>query len=365
LASNRLLNETKLLDKLVEALGLSLSDGLSLVGAQRLGEFPLEPSLPLLIFRDKEPLGSLTLTLGNDYPQNHTVTVFNFLAGELQRSESRLSDMASLADLGECVLYLAPLPLEENLRSIRALPNIVRRLRAPDGCPWDREQTHSTLNANLIEEAYEVLEALDEDDMKALAEELGDLMLQIVLHAQIAAEEGDFTLADVSGGICAKIIRRHPHVFGQLAVADTEEVIRNWEEIKKWEKGEGASIFSGVPSNIPALAGAQRIAERASKFGWDWKSISGVIEKCEEEIKELAEAQDPQTIQHEFGDLLFTLVNLARWLKVDAEEALRLANRKFIQRFARLEELCLERNLRLSKLTEEQMDELWEQAKKE
>ena len=244
------------------------------------------------------------------------------------------------------------------------LLNIVRRLRAPDGCPWDKEQTHQSLRENLLSEAYEVLEALDEADSAKLSEELGDLLLQIVLHAQIAKDSGEFQIDDVIKGISEKIIRRHPHIFGSKKVKDSAEVMHNWEVLKKDEREAGASMLAGVPKQMPALAYAYEISRRAVRVGFEWENIEGVIDKLIEEIREIKEARGPEEKTQEFGDLLFTLVNFARWQGIDAEAALRQANSKFYRRFSNIEALCRARGKELQKLSLKEWDDLWEEAKR-
>jgi tetrapyrrole methylase family protein/MazG family protein len=253
--------------------------------------------------------------------------------------------------------------LPDDLRSFKTFVEIIARLRAPDGCPWDKEQTHALLRANLLSECYEVLEALDKGDSPGLCEELGDLLLQIVLHAQIAKDSGEFEIGDVIEGIAAKITRRHPHIFGSAKVKDAAEVMHNWEALKREERPEGASMLEGVPVDMPALAYAYEISRRAVRVGFEWENIGGVIDKLIEEVKELKDAGSPEEEAREFGDLLFTLVNFARWRGIDSESALREANRKFYKRFSCMEELCRKRGQELSKLTFEEWNDLWEEAK--
>ena len=258
-------------------------------------------------------------------------------------------------------LYLPPLP---EISSLESFQDTIAHLRAPDGCPWDREQTHQSLRAALLEETYEVLTALDADDMDALCEELGDLLLQILLHAQIAVEEGDFSLAQVIKKVNAKIKRRHPHVFGDVAVSGTDEVLHNWEEIKREEKGEAeGSMLDNVPPTLPALAQAQSYQRRVARVGFDWPDVEGVVAKVAEEMEELQRTSDAAEQEEELGDLLFSLVNLARWLKVDAESALRAANARFAQRFAAMEDLCRQRGKHLADLSLAEQDALWEEVK--
>ena len=254
--------------------------------------------------------------------------------------------------------------LPQDLSKFDALAEIIARLRAPDGCPWDREQTHASLRENLLTECYEVLEALDQGDADKLCEELGDLLLQIVLHAQIAKDDGEFQIGDVVNGISSKIIARHPHVFGSTKVKDAEEVMYNWEALKREERGGGASMLEGVPKAMPALGYAYEIQRRVARVGFDWEDIEGVIEKLAEEVKELREAGTPEERAQEYGDLLFTLVNIARRDGVDSEAALREANRKFYKRFAYMEELCRQRGLNFQEMSFDEQNALWEEAKR-
>jgi tetrapyrrole methylase family protein/MazG family protein len=255
--------------------------------------------------------------------------------------------------------------LPQDPSRFETLVEIIARLRAPDGCPWDKEQTHRTLRANLLSECYEALEAMDSGDADALSEELGDLLLQIALHAQIAKDDGEFEIGDVIKGITAKIIRRHPHIFGKAKVKNTAEVLHNWEALKKEEREEGKSMLEGVPRDMPALAYALEISRRAVRVGFEWPDLGGVIEKLVEEVKEIKEAGSREEKEREYGDLLFTLVNAARWEGIDAEAALREANSKFFNRFSAMEKLCHERGLDFSKLSPGEMDALWKEAKRE
>ncbi len=262
-----------------------------------------------------------------------------------------------------------------------AFQETVAHLRAPDGCPWDREQTHQSLRPYLLEECHEVLAALDADDPRALLEELGDLLLQIVLHAQIAAETGEFQMADIISTVDAKIRRRHPHVFGDVMIRDVEDVLTNWDAIKKAERAaythstqgvEGdpkaeessfESVLDHVPPAMPALARAQVISQKAVRVGFEWPNLDGVLDKLAEEAREVAEAKTSQEREAEIGDLLFVTVNLARWLGVDAESALRTTNERFIHRFRTLEHLARERSQELIDLDIDALDLLWEEAK--
>lgn len=253
----------------------------------------------------------------------------------------------------------------ESLNQFDTLVDIIARLRAPDGCPWDRKQTHSSIRENLLEECYEVLEALDEGDSKRLCEELGDLLMQIVLHAQIASEAGEFALGDVIKSINTKLIYRHPHVFGSVKVNGAEEVVANWQALKQDEKGAGASILEGVPKQMPALGYSQEIQSRAARVGFDWEDIEGIIDKLAEEVGEIKRAESQEQKAQEFGDLLFTLANIARRLGIDLESALRESNRKFYQRFTCMEKVCRQRGVDFSKLSFDEQNALWEEVKGE
>lgn len=221
--------------------------------------------------------------------------------------------------------------------TFQALWDIVHRLRAPGGCPWDREQTHLSLRRNLLEECYEALEALDEEDSDSLAEELGDVIVQIVFHCQIAENNGTFTQRDMFRHICEKLVRRHPHVFGDVTVRDAREVEKNWEETKRRERGDEVSVLDGVARGMPALGYGQAISYRAAQAGFEWEGLADVMDKVREELAELEEAEGRQRQEEELGDALLALVNAARWMGVDAETALRQANARFYRRFTHME----------------------------
>jgi len=256
------------------------------------------------------------------------------------------------------------LSLPQNLSQFATLVDIIARLRAPDGCPWDRKQTHASLRENLLSECYEVLEALDEGDSAKLRNELGDLLMQIVLHAQIATEAGEFEMGDVIENINTKLIHRHPHIFGSKKVKDADEVAHNWEVLKKEEREEGVSMLESVPKSMPALGYAHEIQRRAAWVGFDWEDVDGVIDKLAEEVGEFKQAETEEQKAGEFGDLLFTLANIARRLGIDLEAALRQANRRFYKRFAYMEEVCRQRRVNLGDLSFDEQNALWEEAKK-
>jgi len=254
------------------------------------------------------------------------------------------------------------LPL--NLNQFATLVAIIARLRAPDGCPWDRKQTHASLRKNLLEECYEVLEALDEGNPDRLCDELGDLLMQVVLHTQIATEAGEFEVGDVISSINAKLVHRHPHIFSSLKVKDADEVAHNWEVLKQAERATDTSMLEGVPKQMPALAYSQQIQHRVAQVGFDWEDINGVIDKLAEEVSEFKQADSQEQKEMEFGDLLFTLANIARRLGIDLEAALRQANERFYHRFSYMEKLCHQRGLNLAQLSFDEQNALWEEAKR-
>jgi MazG family protein len=254
------------------------------------------------------------------------------------------------------------------------LVEIVASLRAPNGCPWDREQTHASLRRHLIEESYEVVDAIETGSNDDLCEELGDLLMQPVMHAQIAQEENRFAIADVLQGICEKLVRRHPHVFGEVTVSDSGEVLKNWDAIKKAEKqnkiGDSQAgstpALGDAPAALPALMQALEVSKKAAKLGFEWPDESGVLEKAREEITELETAMHSESrerVAEEVGDLLFTVVNIARWQKVDPELALRDMVRRFRARFSHMENAAREAGLELGVLPPAQWEELWKNAK--
>lgn len=250
--------------------------------------------------------------------------------------------------------------------------NIVRKLRSKDGCPWDREQTHESLKPYLLEEAYEVLEAIDSEDDSLLCEELGDILLHVVMHSSMAEEKNSFSMEDVIEGISNKMVRRHPHVFGEVEVSSVSEVWENWDKIKKEEKNNGAgtkgeSILDSVPQYLPALIRADKIQKRAARIGFDWDSVAGAWDKVHEELDEINEVLDGdnnrEKLTEELGDLLFSIVNVTRKLDIDGEEALRLSISKFMRRFSYVESELKDRGETLKHASTQELENLWEQAK--
>ena len=358
------------IDRLLAAAGLDAADGVQLVAAGRLPSVAFDPSLPLIVLGGgSEETATLPgrharsgpgAVLAALYPPSH---VLRRLSDDTTVALEALDD-AALAGGDWLVPALAPI---DNLASPHGMAAISARLRAPDGCPWDRRQTHMTLRPYLLEEAYETVDAIENGSPADLAEELGDLLLQIILHAQFAAQDGTFDLTDVYRSIAAKIVRRHPHVFGEVEVDGVEQVLSNWETIKadeRAERGKGHDdAFAGVARALPALPGSREIQERASALGWDWDAIDGVWEKVHEELAELRSATTDDETLHELGDVLFALVNLARWMKLDPEEALRTANHRWLARYRSVERLAVERGLDLAAMSLAEKDELWDEVK--
>jgi tetrapyrrole methylase family protein/MazG family protein len=252
------------------------------------------------------------------------------------------------------------------MEDIEKLIKTVEKLRAPNGCPWDREQTHKTLKRYLIEETYEAIDAIDSENSTAIMEELGDVLLQVVLHAQIASEDKRFNINDIAKVINEKMISRHPHVFGDVTVKNTEEVLVNWEALKKKEKPERKDIFDGIPVALPALLKAYKISKKASKDGFDWeneKDIWNAFEKELKEVKDEIKSGNKEKLSEEFGDLLFMMANIARWYKIEPEEALSNGSNKFMRRYKMLSESVKESNKEIKNLTPSELNKIWDEVK--
>jgi len=366
--SVKLVSGVSFLEPALEALGLDAMDGLQIADGTSLGQqyHPwLNPDVPALIAQvyNRTVAADVKLTLMNLYHDDHPVVLIHAAGTPHQyQRRIRLFELDWQTDLDHLTSIFVP--ATDQRTSVAAFQDVLARLRAPNGCPWDREQTHQSLQSHLLEETYEVLEAIDADSPSNLSEELGDLLLQIMLHAQIATEEGTFKTVDVLEAIIAKMERRHPHVFGDVQVSDSQQVLRNWEQIKRAERGDPAkSLFDGIPAGLPALSQALELQRRASRVGFDWESPEPVLDKIAEEARELGDAHDAETRIHEFGDLLFSLVNAARWLDIDPESALRRANRRFISRFRHIEQSAASTGRPLEDMSLTEMDALWEQAK--
>lgn len=254
--------------------------------------------------------------------------------------------------------------MEKKYKNLEELIDVVAKLRAPDGCPWDREQTHTSLRPNMLEEAYEAVDAIDENDMTHLREELGDVLLQVLLHSQIASESNEFTLDDVAKELKEKLIHRHPHVFGTAKINNADDVLKTWDKLKSEEKTERKSAMDGLSRSQAALISAQKISKRAVKTGFEWPNEESLYDCVMSEIEEFKEAEiekDKNHMEEEMGDILFAIVNLARWNKIDAEQALLKANKKFEKRFRKMEDLATKP---LNVYSFEEFDNLWKQAKK-
>ncbi len=342
----------------IDFASVQLCDALDLrIDAQR-------PALISQLY-DRDTVATLKLRLLDIYPAEHQVTILSNLGTPDEHTEEVPLHELDHRPFGHLSTLFVPaiVPLED-VRRFDGLYHIIERLHAPNGCPWDREQTHESLRPHLLEESYEALQAIDARDPEQLTEELGDVLLQVLMHAAVAERLDEFTYADVNEHIARKLIRRHPHVFGEARVENAEDVYQNWEALKKQEKPR-ASILEGVPATLPALAASQSIQGRARRIGFDWPDIEGPLEKLREEIGEFARAEGEADREDEFGDVLFVIANIAQRLGVDAEQALRRANEKFRRRFGRLEQLAAEKAIDLKALDLAGLDALWELAKAE
>ncbi len=349
----------------------------------------LSPNLPLLLAQvyNAAIAGAVQRSLLELYPPQHRVSLVRSAGSEGEQVvELALGELdsegAALFSPLTC-LYVPPLPVLASMRSLDTLVYITGRLQGPNGCPWDREQTHQSIKQNLIEETYEAVDALDaltadvsgeqrNADLDKFAEELGDVLLQVVFQSQMATINGEFTLGDVAQHVSSKLVRRHPHVFGDTQVSGSGEVLQNWEEIKKTERAAKATFdaprlpmsegLQGVSRQLPALHYAEEVQRRVARVGFDWPNISGALDKVREEVAEVSEADESHK-REEFGDLLFAIVNLGRWMDLDVEETLRLANRKFIRRFTAVEAKAVASGRQLKEMTLEEMDALWDEVK--
>ena len=346
--------------------GIRIMDGSGLKNRYILPHSPDEFALYGFSVGELEAIDLIYLTRSM-YPADYLLQVLYEAGSRMEKEEIQIDKFVTKSYSSETIfLYFRPASINASLVAFREL---IVHLRAPEGCPWDRKQTHQSLRTNLLEEAYEVLDAIDRKESDELLEELGDLLLQIVLHAQIASENGDFTIFDVIAGIHRKITFRHPHVFADFEVAGVEGVTRNWENLKSQErskKGESATkgILASVPNELPALSKAQRFQERAARVGFDWPEIGPVMDKFQEELDEFKNARDDRERESELGDLLFALVNVIRWNGLDAESVLRQANNRFLKRFHFIEETVRSQGRKMTDLSLEEMDEIWDQAKR-
>ena len=337
---------------------LTLVDGSELAAAHVPSFAPDAPAL--LSGLDGLELASIKNLLLTVYPRDFLITLMGI---------GNQADRITINELDGKTGTALLVPALGKGTSFEAFQEIIAHLRAPeDGCPWDKEQTHLSLRKHLLEESYETLSAMDEQDPEKMCEEFGDLLLQVVLNAQIAVEAGEFNMAAIIHGIHTKLVRRHPHVFGEVEVAGVGDVLSNWEKIKASERkkqGNGdKGVLDGLPAALPALTQAQEFQERAARVGFDWPEIDGVLAKVREEIDEVRAAANPEELTDELGDLFFALVNLARWKKIDAEAALRAASLKFKLRFKYIEGRAHDLGHPVQDMDAQELDDLWNEAKR-
>ena len=355
-----------LVSSALETLRIAPLSRLILLEAQSLSSAhvpPFPPDMPALFtgIDSSELAFQLKAVLLATYPKEHVVK----WVIEGNKKDERLEEISGDNFSANTFLFV---PALSEGSSFESFAEIVAHLRAPDGCPWDREQTHQSLRKHLLEETYEAIAAIDSSDFTDMREEFGDLLLQVVLQSQIASEEGQFNVNQVIQGISAKLIRRHPHVFGDLKLDGVDGVLANWEKLKETERKDKGQkekgLLDGVPLALPALSQSQEYQDRAARVGFDWSQIDGVLEKVAEEIEEIKKAETDFELASEIGDLLFVLVNFARWKNVDAESALRGTNMKFKKRFGYVEQGAKAQGRNLSELSLDEMETLWQEAKK-
>lgn len=377
----QILGGESFLDEAFVRLGFDPIEGFQLLDASGIRSSLLQPELHTLIGQvyDSFTASETKLCLMELYPPEYEVIVGHALGVEGEENIVRvpLYELDRLDGYGNLSLVYVPANRADSARkrTFARLHEIVDILRSPEGCPWDREQTHESLRKNLIEETYEVLETIDEDDADHMKEELGDLLLQIMLHAQMEEELGTFNVYDVIEGLNDKLIFRHPHVFGDKSAGDAEEALQNWESMKAEEKRrkgvkpENESALSGVPRDLPALMKAYKLQKKASKVGFDWDNTKDVLAKIREEVDELQEAIETGAPAEEqlleLGDLLFAATNIARFIEADPEEALTRTNRKFVSRFQYIEQRLISQGKHVKNSTLEEMERLWQEAKAE
>ncbi len=353
--------------KLLSTFNLENTDKLILLNASELKDAHVpsfQPDFPVLIWGTAPlDLDGIVRVLQTTYLDSHALRI----ATESGAVTDLTLGLLSLNEQNFEVNAIFVPPLETGT-SLSSFQEIVAHLRAPNGCPWDKEQTHKSLRPHLLEESYETLDAIDTGDYAGMAEEFGDLLLQIVLHAQIATENKDFAMTEIIKGIYDKIVRRHPHIFGEQDIDGVGEVLSNWEALKDKERKDNGQfekgILDGVPLSFPALNQSQEYQDRAARVGFDWGDISGVLDKMMEEIAEIQEAETAEEIASEIGDLFFVLVNFARWQKVDAESALREANIRFKRRFSYIEQCARDGEFSMQDMSLDEMEACWDEAKK-
>ncbi len=355
-------------------LGIDALDGLQILDGLQVAAMhhpPINPDYPALLGQvyNTAVASNVKLTLMNQYPDDFTVTLIHAAGTPDALVEALpLYEIDRSTQIGHMTaLYV---PALGQMSSFEQFQEIIAHLRAPEGCPWDRKQTHDSLRQYLIEEAYEVLDAIEQGDMQALTEELGDVLLQVVLHSQIAIDEGEFKLPEVLQYVSAKMIRRHPHVWGDVDVhGNPDQVVSNWEALKRQEKADNGaadeSLLDSIPGGLPALLQAHQYQARAAKVNFDWPVIDDVIAKFREEMDELLAAETPEHQAEEMGDMFFVLVNWARWLGIEPETALRDTNRKFYRRFRYMEQQVAASGRPMTEYSLAELDALWDAAKAE
>ena len=366
----RIVNGMSFLEPSFSALGLDPFPQITLMDAMELSQLIIPPfpiDRPVLISQiySKMIAAEVKITLNSFFPDEHEVFLIHAAGTTDERVENiPLHEIDRNPNIGLLTNLYVPALVKQ--KSFESLQEVVARLRAPDGCPWDKEQTHQTLTSHLLEETYETIDAMESDDSIHMEEEFGDLLLQISLNAQIGNENGEFNIIDIITGIHDKLIRRHPHVFSNVEVEGIPGVLENWEKIKNEERNNKESnegMLSGVPKTLPSLVQAQEYQERAARVGFEWNNIDGVIDKINEEIKELQLTNNDEELESEMGDLIFSLVNYSRWKDINAESALRRTNKKFKDRFSYIERIVNERRMNISDMTLDELEELWQESK--
>lgn len=367
-----IVNGISFVEPTLALLGIDAFDGLQVLDAISIAAMhhpPINPDFPALLGQvySRDLASNLKLTLMNQYPDDFEVRLIH--AAGTPDAQVEALPLYEI-DRSEQIKHLTALylPALGGMSSFEQFQEVIAHLRAPEGCPWDRKQTHESLRQYLLEEAHEVLEAIDAGDTDALREELGDLMLQIVLHTQIAIDDGEFRMADVLSAINRKMIHRHPHVWGDVQVESAEGVVKNWEALKQEEAAENGkkqrdSLLDSVPKGLPALLQAMMYQDKAAKVGFDWHQIDDVVDKVREEFDEVLRAEDDDHRAEELGDLLFVIVNWARWHKIEPESLLRQANAKFYRRFHYIEQAVAGQGKILTDFSLAELDALWDKAK--
>lgn len=360
------------IDSIFTALQIDPIEGLQFINAEDFDPELLQLRQHIIICQVYSPFvaSDVKLSLMEKLPDDYEIKIVSAAGSVNERILTiPLYELDRQTEINNLTsVYVPPVQNEKILsREFSTLRKVIATLRGPNGCPWDKKQTHQSLKKYLVEETYEVLDAIDSNDEDGLIEELGDILLQVMLHAQIGEDEGMFIIDDVISSITEKMIRRHPHVFGSVEVNNADQVVENWEQIKKLEKGdEPESILQSIPKGLPSLYRALELQKKAAKVGFDWPDVKPIWDKVHEELKELQEeinSGDNAAMEAEFGDVLFALTNVARYYKLDPEEAIRRTNRKFLNRFQYIEEQIKQSGVSFSELTLDDLDKIWEEAK--